>query len=189
MTLKSNIRWGSLLSYIILFLFFTLPLLMLTVHGLLANRSSSKFWTILAAAAFAIPIGVMPIHLWLNDFVLVRCTESGIVLTKYFGLWRKQYTYADLRAYARNSYQRSKGSAKRYAVLNVLCSNGKVPQINEKYMTNYQEICKQVLTKAQQLVEDKKLVPDDSGLRIWLAYIGTSVAGVLLALLAAKLGK
>lgn len=177
MILKSKIRWRSLLSNVMLFLFFTLPLLGLPFIDLSTTESNQKLWTRWMFAIFTIPIGLMPMHLLLHGYVAVSCTESGIIFKKYFGFWKKEYSYKDLRTYSRNSYQRAKGSSKRYAVLNVLFSDGKTYQIDERNIANYQQICKHILAEGN-MEEDAKVIHDDGSFYIWLFYILIATVGV-----------
>lgn len=174
--LKSKIRWRSLLSSLMLFLFFTLPILGLPFINLSATEPSQKLWSRLLIALVTIPIGLMPMHLLLDGFVAISCTDSGIIFKKYLGFWKKEYSYKDLRAYSRSSYQRAKGSPKRYGVLNVLFSDGKAYRIDEGNIANYIQIRQHILAEGD-MEEDAKVIHDDNGLYIWLSYILIAAVG------------
>jgi hypothetical protein len=169
-----------------LFLFFTLPMLGIPFIGLFVKNGNPNFWNGLMVSFFTIPIGLLPLHLLIDGFVAVRYTESSIIFKKYFGFWKKEYNYNDLLAYSRDSYQRSKGSSKRYNVLNVLLSDGKVYRIDEGNIANYQQICKQIHIKSE-MKEQETLIHDDNGLFIWLFYVLVATIGIVTMFFISKL--
>ncbi|MDX1902539.1 MAG: hypothetical protein SFU27_00145 [Thermonemataceae bacterium] len=160
----SKIRWYSVFLNILLIAFLTIPMLVVGLKAL-----SHLTLPNVALFLFVVPIGLIPAHLLLVAKLKVCFTQNTIIIKKFFGFWKKEYTYDEVKSFKSDSYARSKGSSKRYRTINVLFSDGNVYRFDEANIANYQQV-KDRLLSANPNIKEQSVYPS-GGFKIWLTYI------------------
>lgn len=167
----TKIRWLGMFMAALWVIFFTTP--MVTFGAIALWRFSM---THLALALFIIPIGLLPLHLFVVNYISVCITESEIIVKRYGGWWKKHYLFDDLAGIKTGSYRPYRGNPKLYFTVNMRFSDGRIFVVDESNCANFKDI-RLALMAANPSADKEQAIYGTLAMRLWLIYVLIAVVG------------